>query len=99
MSNRSGAYVGATAGELGDNTIADKVAGGVSQKALFRHRGSIALTADALVLSSWDDGRDLVLRREDIASLRTDFIDRKELMETTRDRAWEKAISTWLGAR
>jgi hypothetical protein len=121
-------YVGATAGELRDNTLADKLAGGVSQKAMFRRRGTIGLRPDALVLTGWADGTELRLSRADITGVRVEFtelygrfiggllnagkplildtaageiyllIDRKEFMETTRDREWADAIRTWLAA-
>ncbi|MFF3695664.1 hypothetical protein [Streptomyces sp. NPDC002221] len=122
-------YIGATADELRRKTGADKIAAGVSQKALFRRRGSIALHEDRLVLGGWNDAGDLVLAGADIASARTRFtelygrfiggllnagkpliletrtavgeiyllIDRKEFMETTDDRAWERRINAWLG--
>jgi hypothetical protein len=64
----TGVYIGATAAELRANTVADKSAGIVSQKAMFRRRGAIELRADALVLSAWDDHGDLVLRRPTPAS-------------------------------
>ena len=121
--------VGATARELRDNTLADKVAGGVSQKAMFRHRGTIGLHPDALVLSGWSDGADLRLSRTDLTGVRVEFtelygrfiggllnagkpliletaphgeiyllVDRKEFMETTRDREWADAIRSWHAA-
>src|SRR5690348_7581997 len=69
----TGVYIGATAADLRANTVANKSAGIVSQKALFRRRGAIELRADALVLSAWDDHGDLVLRRPDIASVAREF--------------------------
>ncbi|MGN6187450.1 MAG: hypothetical protein ACTHOE_01010 [Conexibacter sp.] len=130
MPIKTGAYVGATADELRANTTADKAAGAVSQKALFKRRGTIELTDEALTLSTWGDAGSLTLRREDIRSATTAFtelygrfiggllnagkplildtaaageiyllIDRKELMETTKDREWQQAIEEWLAAR
>ncbi|WP_067806036.1 hypothetical protein [Nocardia beijingensis] len=73
---RAGSYVGATATDLHANTTADKAAGTVSQKALFRHRGQIALTEHALTLSPWhSDGSDLVIRRNDIAGITRKYTD------------------------
>jgi hypothetical protein len=123
---KTGQYIAATAEELRSNSVADKSAGIISQKALFRRRGTIELHAETLILSSWNDAGDLVLARSDIASVRTEFtelygrfiggllnsgkpliletatageiyvlIDRKELMETTKDREWAKAIDAW----
>jgi hypothetical protein len=124
----SGTYIGATAADLRTNTAADKAAGAISQKALFRHRGDITLTDEALTLSGWsgtDSG--LVLRRADIAAITRKYtklygrfmggllnsgkplilatattageiyllIDRKELMETTRNARWEQALESW----
>jgi hypothetical protein len=122
-----GTYVGATTDELTRKTGADKIAAGVSQKALFQRRGDLALYEDRLVLGGWGDAQDLVLRREDIRSAQTKFtehygrfiggllnagkplildtsavgeiyllINRKEFMETTDDREWEKLLNDWL---
>ncbi|MGY6022603.1 hypothetical protein [Streptomyces spinosirectus] len=71
----TGDYVGATAGELSRKTAADKMAGGVSQKALFLRRGRIALHEDRLVLGAWSEAGDLVLRRADITSVEVRFTD------------------------
>ena len=120
-------YIGATTEELSTKTGADKIAAGVSQKALFLRRGDIALYPDRLVLAGWADSGDLVLTRSDISSAETRFtelygrfiggllnagkplilrtstageiyllINRKESMETTDDRQWEKLIKAWL---
>lgn len=70
-----GDYVGATADELRRKTTADKMAGGVSQKALFLRRGRIALYEDRLVLGEWGEAGDLVLRRADITSVEVRFTD------------------------
>lgn len=70
-----GDYVGATADELRRKTTADKMAGGVSQKALFLRRGGIALYEDRLVLGEWGEAGDLVLRRVDITSVEVRFTD------------------------
>lgn len=70
-----GDYVGATADELRRKTTADKMAGGVSQKALFLRRGRIALYEDRLVLGEWGEAGDLVLRRVDITSVEVRFTD------------------------
>lgn len=59
-------YLGATTDELSRTTGADKVAAGVSQKALFRRRGDISLYPDRLVLRDWSDNGDLTLRPADI---------------------------------
>lgn len=125
---KSGAYIGASASELRAHTAADKAAGAVSQKAMFHHRGEVTLDDDALVLSSWSDGADLVVRPSDIASVARTYtdlygrfigglldsgkplilvtttvagdiyllIDRKEFMESTRNKEWAAAITTWL---
>jgi hypothetical protein len=71
----TGEYVGATADELSRKTTADKMAGGVSQKALFLRRGRIALHEDELVLGGWSEAGDLVLRRADITSVEVRFTD------------------------
>jgi hypothetical protein len=123
-------YLGATTDELARKTGADKVAAGISQKALFRRRGEIVLYPDRLVLAAWSDAGDLVLRREDVRSVATRFTDyygrfiggllnagkpliietvsageiyllvnRKEIMETTDDRKWERLIKAWLAER
>ncbi|MFI5756409.1 hypothetical protein [Streptomyces sp. NPDC051569] len=68
-----GTYIGATSAELSRKTTADKLAGGVSQQALFLRRGNIALYTDRLVLMGWNDAGDLVLRRADIRSARARF--------------------------
>ena len=49
---RSGKYIAATADELAAGTRADKVAGGVSQKALFRRHGEVEFDGDTLILRS-----------------------------------------------
>ncbi|MEV6949118.1 hypothetical protein AB0N07_45885 [Streptomyces sp. NPDC051172] len=64
-----GDYVGATADELRRKTSVDKMAGVVSQKALFLRRGKVALHEDRLVLREWGEAGDLVLRRADITSV------------------------------
>lgn len=69
----AGSYIAATADELRRNSLADKSAGIVSQKALFHRRGTIELRDDTLVLSGWNDRGDLVLARRDITSVRTEF--------------------------
>src|SRR5882757_45107 len=120
-------YVGATADELRSNTAADKAAGAISQKALFKRRGTIELFADQIVLTGWNDDMSLALTRREITSVATSFtelygrfiggllnagkpliltvneiteiyllIDRKEFMETTQDRDWERRINEWL---
>jgi hypothetical protein len=120
-------YVGATTEELSRKTGADKIAAGVSQKALFLRRGDIALYPDRLVLAGWGDSGDLALTRSEVLSAETRFtelygrfigglfnagkplilrtstageiyllINRKEIMETTDDRQWEKLIKAWL---
>ena len=71
----SGAYVGATADELTNKTGADKVAAGVSQKALFLHRGQIELFDDRLVLGDWRGAGDLVLAQQDISAIEVKFTD------------------------
>ncbi|MEV5849214.1 hypothetical protein AB0M32_45365 [Streptomyces sp. NPDC051985] len=124
----AGPYLGATADELDRKTTPDRLAGAVSQKALFLRRGTIALHQDRLVLGDWGDAGDLVLSRADITSVEVGFtdlygrfiggllnagkplilgtvpagelyllVDRKELMETTTDRAWAARIRSWLG--
>lgn len=123
---KTGQYLAATADELAGGTAADKVAGGVSQKVLFRRRGAIELDGDRVVLRTWSDTHDLVLRREDVTSIRREFtdlygrfigglldrgkpliidtttageiyllIDRKEFMETTDNKQWEKELNAW----
>jgi hypothetical protein len=123
----TGSYIGATAEELRANTTADKIAGGISQKALFRRRGTIELNDDVLRLAGWGDTGDLELRPADISSVNRDFtdlygrfiggllnagkplimqttpageiyllIDRKEFTETTHDREWQEAITSWI---
>jgi len=70
-----GDYVGATADELRRKTSADKMAGGVTQKALFPRRGKVSLHEDRLVLGEWGEAGDLVLRRADITSVEVRFTD------------------------
>ncbi|SHI16840.1 hypothetical protein [Streptomyces sp. 3214.6] len=70
-----GDYVGATADELRRRTSADKMAGVVSQKALFLRRGKVSLHEDRLVLGAWGEAGDLVLRRADITSVEVRFTD------------------------
>ncbi|MEV5714722.1 hypothetical protein AB0L41_12550 [Amycolatopsis mediterranei] len=126
MEAKQGVYLGASAGELHAGKIADKAAGVLSQKALFRRRGTIELAGGSLVLSGWDEGA-LVLRPGDVTSLRREFtdlygrflggltdsgkplvlgtttpagelyllIDRKEFMESTRNKEWAEAIEDW----
>jgi hypothetical protein len=72
---KSGVYIGAREAELKANRVADKAAGAVSQKALFRRRGTIALTDDALVLEAWGDNGDLVLKRENITATTRKYTD------------------------
>lgn len=69
----SGDYVGATADELARRTATDRLAGGISAKALFPRRGAVALRPDRLVLGGWGDAGDLELRRADITSVDTSF--------------------------
>ncbi|MFI9380779.1 hypothetical protein [Kutzneria sp. NPDC052558] len=66
-------YIGQTADVLSHSTGADKIAAGVSQKALFQRRGTIALYTDKLVIGSWSDDGDLVLTRDDIKAVRLEF--------------------------
>ncbi|MBO1331528.1 hypothetical protein [Streptomyces sp. VRA16 Mangrove soil] len=68
-------YIGATADELSRMTTADKVAGGVSQKALFQRRGTLTLDERGLVLGGWGDGGDLVLGHGDVTDVRVEFTD------------------------
>ena len=75
MEPKQGVYIGASAAELHANKIADKAAGVISQKALFRRRGTIELASGSLVLSGWDDEGALVLRPGDVTSLRREFTD------------------------
>ncbi|MFI5778161.1 hypothetical protein [Nocardia sp. NPDC051570] len=128
MTGKSGVYIGASAAELEESGGVDKAAGLISQKALFHRRGPITLAGDALVLSDWGDGGDLVLRRTDIAAVERKYtdlygrfigglldsgkplilntapagviyllIDRKEFLESTRNKEWGSAITQWLG--
>lgn len=131
MEPKQGVYIGASAAELHANKIADKAAGVISQKALFRWRGTIELTGGSLVLSGWGDEGALVLRPGDVTSLRREFtdlygrllgglldsgkplilgtntpagevyllIDRKEFMESTRNKEWADAIEDWRAGR
>ena len=125
---KSGVYIAATAAELAANTAVDKIAGGVSQKALFRRRGEIEFDGGTLTLRGWSDGHDLQLGSSDITAIRREFtdlygrligglldkgkpliletvpegeiyllIDRKEFMETTDNKAWEKELAAWRG--
>ena len=71
----NGAYIGATADELTRKTGSDKLAAGVSQKALFLRRGEISLYPDRLVLDGWGDDTDLVLRQRDISGVEVKFTD------------------------
>lgn len=120
-------YIGATTDEFARKSGGDQVAGMLTQKALFRRRGEIALYPDRLVLSAWNDAGDLAFRRLDIRSVETRFtehygrfvggllgackpliidtvpvgeiyllVNRKELMETTDDKKWERLIKAWL---
>lgn len=66
-------YIGAMADELSRATGADKVAAGVSQKALFHRRGDISLFPDRLVLRNWSDNGDLALDPADIESVEARF--------------------------
>ncbi|GAB3881362.1 hypothetical protein GCM10029964_037310 [Kibdelosporangium lantanae] len=75
METKSGVYIGSTAAELRANSTADRSAGVISQKAMFRRRGTIELTADALVLSTWSGQEPLVLRPADVTGLRREFTD------------------------
>ncbi|WP_279579642.1 hypothetical protein [Fodinicola feengrottensis] len=68
-----GKYIGATSDELAGKDAADKVAAGVSQKALFRRRGEITLYRDRLVLTEWAESGELVLRPADIRSVDVRF--------------------------
>lgn len=119
-------YIGATADELSRKTTADKVAGEMSQMALFQRRGHITSPDDRLVLDEWSDDGDLVPHRSDVTSVEVScteldgrflggllnagkplvlgtaqagavylLIDRRELMETTDDRAWAERIDAW----
>ena len=123
---KSGDYIAATADELAANTTSDKVAGGVSQKALFRRRGEVEFDGRTLTLRGWSDGRDLQLGSGDVTAVRREFtdlygrfigglldkgkpliletategeiyllIDRKEFMETTDNKSWEKELAAW----
>ncbi|TDP97767.1 hypothetical protein [Labedaea rhizosphaerae] len=125
---RSGKYIAATADELAAGTAGDKVAGGVSQKALFRRHGEVEFDGDTLTLRGWSDGGDLRLGRGDVTAVRREFtnlygrfigglldsgkpliletatngeiyllIDRKEFMETTDNKSWEKELAAWSG--
>lgn len=130
MEPKHGVYIGASAAELRANKTADKAAGVISQKALFRRRGTIELAGGSLVLADWGDGG-LVLRPDDVTSLRREFtdlygrllggltdsgkplilgtdtpvgeiyllIDRKEFMESTRNKEWAEAIEDWRAGR
>ena len=71
----TGTYLGATAAELTRKTGADKIAGGVSQKALFLRRGEISLYADRLVLGDWSEAGDLVLRPHDVSAAEVRYTD------------------------
>ena len=125
---KSAEYIAATADELAANTAADKAAGGVSQKALFRRRGKIEFDGDTLTLRGWSDGGDLRLGSGDVTAVRREFtdlygrfigglldkgkpliletatdgeiyllIDRKEFMETTDNKTWERELAAWSG--
>ncbi|MFF1615822.1 hypothetical protein ACFVYA_49530 [Amycolatopsis sp. NPDC058278] len=130
MEPKQGTYLGASAAEMQANKIADKAAGAISQKALFRRRGTIELAGGSLALSGWDEGT-LVLRPGDVTSVRREFtdlygrflggltdsgqplildtttpagevyllIDRKEFMESTRNKEWAAAIEDWRAGR
>ncbi|WP_433760282.1 hypothetical protein [Nocardia sp. CA-135398] len=126
----TGNYLGATAHELRANTRADKAAGAISQKALFRRRGTIELGPDTLTLTAWSETGELRLHRNDITSIDRTYtdlygrflgglldsgkplildtlpggeiyllIDRREIMESTRNKQWENAIRRWLDTR
>ena len=69
----SGDYEGATAEELARRTAEDRLGGAASPKALFQRRGVVTLKQDRLVLGSWGNGGDLVLRRPDITSVDTTY--------------------------
>ncbi|MEV4051928.1 hypothetical protein AB0J55_12160 [Amycolatopsis sp. NPDC049688] len=126
MEPKKGVYIGASAAELQAGKSARKAAGVISQKALFRRRGTIELAEDALVLSGWGDGA-LLLRPHDVTSVRREFtdlygrflgglldsgkplilgtntpagelyllIDRRELLESTRNKEWAEVIDAW----
>ncbi|MFJ7212939.1 hypothetical protein [Amycolatopsis sp. NPDC098790] len=74
MESKTGVYIGASGAELYANKTADKAAGAISQKALFRRRGTIELTSGSLVLSGWGDDA-LALRPGDVTSLRREYTD------------------------
>lgn len=63
---KRGNYIAATADELRHGTVA-------AGTALFRRRGTIELHADALVLTAWHDGGDLLLPRAAILAVRREF--------------------------
>lgn len=72
---KTGTYIGATTEELEASVKADKAAAMISQKALFRRRGEIRLTADRLDLSGWGDDGTLSLTREDLLEVKREFTD------------------------
>ncbi|MDT7799186.1 MAG: hypothetical protein QOI78_2619 [Actinomycetota bacterium] len=81
---KSGEYVAATAEELATSTAADKVAGGVSHKVLFRRRGEIRFDGDMLTLRGWAGGQDLNLRSSRPGAADTD--QQSSFISTSRSR-------------
>ncbi|WIY83541.1 hypothetical protein [Propionimicrobium sp. PCR01-08-3] len=71
----SAEYAGAYATELEAATAGDRTAGGISQKVLFRHRGTIELTPDQLVLNDWSVGRPLRLPRSAVLGITRTYTD------------------------
>lgn len=61
-------YAAATSEELGELSLARRLAGVVNQRWLFEHHGEISLGEDALVLSGW-----LSLTSKDVSSVRQEF--------------------------
>ena len=70
---RHGAYIAATAEELGAVTFARRCAAAINQRVLFPHRGNADLAADGLVLHGWKRSEPLTIARTDITNLKREF--------------------------
>jgi hypothetical protein len=69
----TGAYLGATAAELTDIARAAREDDAATIQTLFPRCGVITLTDDVLLLTDWNPGADLELRRGDVVGVHTRF--------------------------
>lgn len=65
----NGDYLGATDAELRQYGPGRRLKAMITQRALFRHRGTIALEGGQVILGDWSGGRDLVLDPADVSSI------------------------------